>query len=181
MADLDDKLMLAVGRGDKDAMAALARRHRERVERFAFRVLGDLEAAEDVAQETLIRLWRSAGSYSGDGRFLPYLYKVARSRCAERARGLGIEDATPDLDPPTPVAADPTDGADVGRALARLPRAGREVLVLSVCEGLTYAEIAEVLGLPKGTVASRKAAALRMLRDRLSGGPEREADRDGLH
>lgn len=62
-------------------MADLARRHRARLERFAYRMLHDRAAAEDVAQETLIRLWGSASAYRPEGRFLAYLYTLARNRC----------------------------------------------------------------------------------------------------
>lgn len=166
MSETDDKLMVAAGLGDQDAMDSLARRHRARIVRFALRMLGDLAAAEDVAQETLIRLWSASPTYRPQGRFLPYLYAVARSRCAEQARCSTPQPPVPVADPPP---REPSGLDHVGRALDGMPRDFREVLVLSVCEGLTYAEIAAALGIPKGTVASRKAAGLRVLRDRVEG------------
>lgn len=165
VSELDDRLMVAIGLGDQDAMNALARRHRARVLRFALRMLGDRAAAEDVAQETLIKLWQAAPTYEPLGRFMAFLYAVARSRCAEHAGRL-VRDGpllASDLAP----VGDACGPEHVGRALDGMPRDYRDVLVLSVCEGLTYGEIADALGIPKGTVASRKAAALRMLRDRV--------------
>jgi RNA polymerase sigma-70 factor, ECF subfamily len=173
----DDNLMAAAARGDEEAMASLARRHRPRLERFAYRMLHDQAEAEDVAQETLIRLWRSASAYRPEGRFLAYLYTLARRRCLSHA---GASEAGRAPDPGQHAAPGPDGSADgeTMRCLHGLPRIHREVLVLSVCEELTYAEIAEVLGLPRGTVASRKAAALRMLRDRLAGTTEEERQHD---
>jgi RNA polymerase sigma-70 factor, ECF subfamily len=169
----DDNLMAAAARGDEEAMASLARRHRARLERFAYRMLRDRATAEDVAQETLIRLWHSAPAYRPEGRFLAYLYTLARRRCLSHADAPD-DGLAPDLGQrAAPAAGEAADG-EAMRCLHGLPAIHREVLVLSVCEELTYAEIAEVLGLPRGTVASRKAAALRMLRDRLAGATPEE-------
>ena len=72
-----EELLVAAGRGDDRAFVELARRLRPRLEGFGLRLSGDAEAARDLAQETLIRLWRGASQYRPDGRLLPYVYTVA--------------------------------------------------------------------------------------------------------
>jgi RNA polymerase sigma-70 factor (ECF subfamily) len=162
--------MIATGCGDDEAFRALARRHRRRLERFALRYADDHETARDLAQETLIRLWRAAGRYEPGGQFLAYLYTIASNVCRSRAPGLAAGDRgeLPEVPAPEPSAYDERTDA-VKRAVRGLPERYREVVVLSAYEGLSYDEIAAVVGCPRGTVASRKATAVRLLRDRLAG------------
>jgi RNA polymerase sigma-70 factor, ECF subfamily len=169
----DEALLLAAAAGDEWSFAALVRRHRPAVERFARRMLGDADAARDVAQDVFVRLWRAAGSYRAEGRFSEFLYTITRNVCRNHAARGHRECA---LDPSWDAAAagpapdaDPSAQAEAQRALAGLPEPYREVLALTLFEGMSYAEAAEVLAVPRGTVASRKAAGVRMLRERLRG------------
>ncbi len=170
IGDLDERLMQAARRGDEEAFRALCRRDRPRIERFARRFVGDADLARDLAQETLIRLWQGARTYADGGCFRSFLYTIARNVCRSHARSPAPEGSLDPREDPArvqaPDAGGPTDA--VRRAVAGLPGCYREIVVLSVYEGLSYGEIASVLGCPKVTVASRKAAALRLLRDRLA-------------
>ena len=171
MRDHDDRLMTAAAAGDDEAFHALTRRHRPRLESFARRFVDDGETARDLAQETLIRLWRGAERYHPDGRFIAYLYTIARNVCRSRASRLGSEADEHDV-----AAAAASSRAETGderadavkRAVRGLPERYREVVILSVYEELSYDQIARVIGCPRGTVASRKAAAIRLLRERLA-------------
>src|SRR5690349_19488285 len=82
----DDELMLLVRAGVKAALAALAARHVARLTSFCAKLLGDLPAAEDVVQETWIRLWAHRESYRPEGKFVVLLYTMARNLCRNQAR-----------------------------------------------------------------------------------------------
>lgn len=89
MVDLDERLMQAAGRGDEEVFRTLSRRHRQRVERFARRYVGDADLARDLAQETLIRLWQGARTYAAGGCFRSFLYTIVRNVCRSHARQNG--------------------------------------------------------------------------------------------
>jgi RNA polymerase sigma-70 factor (ECF subfamily) len=141
--------------------------HYDSVYRFARRLLGNPEEARDVTQEAFLRL-------AGERRPLPgeavkrWLFTVVRNLCIDllrkqsRHRAASIESAENDLSPSRGEAIDA-----VRDAVARLDVDHREVLILREFEGMTYAEIAAVLGCPEGTVKSRIARARTLLRDLL--------------
>jgi len=154
--------------GDQEAFSRLADIYRPRLERFSLRMLGNADLARDAAQETLLRLWEKAHLYRPRGSFEAFLFTIARNVClrqAERRRGtVGLEQAHG-------VAAhgepEPTIVSQVREALAALPEEQRLALVLSEFENLSYEEIGQIIGCPKGTVGSRKYAAVRALRGML--------------
>lgn len=166
----DRELMARVRAGDLDALAALFRRHHHRVRALCYRMTGNADAADDLCQESFLRVLRYAASFDGRASFATWLHRVVRNRCldhlaAERRdqRALArLADDTADADrAPDP---DPERGARLRRALARLSPEKREVLVLSRFENLRYREIAEVCGISVESVKVRAHRALRELR-----------------
>jgi RNA polymerase sigma-70 factor (ECF subfamily) len=169
-----EELIDRAAQGDAAALDALVARHRPDARRTALGILGDEDSAEDVAQESMIRLKNALPGFRGDSELRTWVHRVAlnlaydhlRRRRRERAgvalRSLG--------DTPDPRAHDPHAALDGERArtalhaaLERLPDDQREVLTLRFLTGLTYAEIARVTGAAEGTVASRIYRALKRL------------------
>jgi RNA polymerase sigma-70 factor (ECF subfamily) len=165
----DEELMAAVARGDERALGALIDRHAARLHGFLVRVAGDRDDADDLLQETWIRVARGARTFDVARRVRPWLYGIAANlardlhrRRAVRARA-AREERSAAATAPAP-AFRPVDGMDLRARLARLPDRLREALVLRFYEGLDEAEMAEALGIPKGTVKSRVHGAIRELR-----------------
>lgn len=181
-ADPDQALVAAAVAGDRDAFGALVRRHQTRIVNYAMAIVRDPAEAEDVAQETFIRAYRSLARFRGDSSFKTWLYTVAtnaaRTGLERRGRRSRVEDGSLDDEAgPLPAADVPAGGADaetalvrreaIDRALAALPPDLRVAVVLRDVEGLDYKEIAAATGAPIGTVESRIFRARRRLRPLL--------------
>jgi len=171
----DPELLARLRRGDDDAFAAIFREHYAVLVGAAERLLGDRAAAEDVAQEVMLELWRRRAALPGDTRIRAYLYQSARNRALNHARHARVaRRAEPDL--PLPSAPPPTDaGASTGEldaamraAVGALPGDVRETFRMSRTDGLTYAEIARAQGISVKAVEARMGRALRFLRERLA-------------
>lgn len=181
MADpLSDEALLALyARGDPGAARLLTERHLGRVLGYATRLLGDRAEAEDVAQETMLRLWRMAPDWQADrAQLSSWLYRVVTNLCTDRrrkARRNRTEALDPDNEP-----ADPTPGTEarlmvrarmdaLQAALDDLPERQREAVVLRHIEGLSNPEIAGILGLGVEAVESLTARGKRALALALQG------------
>jgi RNA polymerase sigma-70 factor, ECF subfamily len=185
--DLDDAALLdrfidtALRRSDRElAFQQLVVRYRHRVFAVCFRVLHDHADAEDATQETFVKLARGAGDFRGEAKLSTWLYRVARNVCTDRIRYEARRPSTP-VDDITAVATEPSvaDVSDshaaatvVGAALARLDERSRHLLLLVAVDGLSYAEAAEVVDLPVGTVKSRVSRARVQLGALLAEGPD---------
>ena len=167
----DEQLMLSAARDDQAAFEQLVIRHQKPLLNFFYR-LGVYTDAEDLVQQTFVRLYRYRGKYSPDAKFTTFLYLLARQvrvdevRKRIRLRNLREKLAEENRRAEPPPADAPYTGAsdDLQAALAQLSEAHREVVVLGMLQDLPYAEVAEILGLPVGTVKSRMFHALRTLR-----------------
>jgi RNA polymerase sigma-70 factor (ECF subfamily) len=164
--------------GDRAALEALLRRHHDRVAALCTRLCGANDAP-DATQEALIAVVRGLPRFDGHAAFTTWLYRVTTNACLDelrrrRRRPLpGLEDERP-LDGRT-AGPDPAGSVsarvDVDAALAQLPPEFRAAVVLRDLCGLDYAEIAEVLRIPPGTVRSRIARGRGQLADLLVGNP----------
>ena len=170
-ADPDAALMRRVARGDAAAFTALVERHHVALWRL-FRRLGlDAHAAEDCVQDTFVRLLRSAPSYRATAPFRAFLRRLARNALVDWTRRRK-EGSVSLRDPSDPAllerpAREAESPMDVRAAVERLSWKLRDVVHLSVFEGLSHAEVAERLEIPEGTVKSRLHHALRRLREAL--------------
>lgn len=173
--DVDLALMLrARDLDDRDAFAELIGRHQRPLMNFFVRcgVYGDVE---DLTQETFIRLYRYRSRYTPSAKFTTFLYLLARQVRIDALRRLRRREAlhrraaeeAPQEEPPS--AAVRGERLDAAKALACLPEPMREVVVLSVLQGLTQNEVAEVLKIPVGTVKSRLSTALQRMREGMQG------------
>ncbi|WP_326819944.1 RNA polymerase sigma factor [Streptosporangium sp. NBC_01756] len=166
--DADAAVLTRMADGDTSALTEVYERYAGPLFAFLYRLAGDRGTAEEILQDTLLAVWRSAGTYQSRSSVSTWLFGVARRQAHNRLRGV-----------PPPLAAEPSDGADplpgpeelavggerVQAALVRLPLAQREVVVLSFLNDLSHREIAEVLGIPVGTVKSRLHHARATLRE----------------
>lgn len=184
--------------GDHDAFRILVERYQERAYRLALRVLRDEEWARDVVQEGFLKVYRSLDRFEGRSSFYTWMYRVMMNLCLDakrrdhRERHVEWEEgARVEPDPAAPDAASELHQEQVGpagslersqlrgfvaKAIEQLSDDARQTLLLREVEGLSYAEIAECLGVPKGTVMSRLHNARRQVRESLVASGNIDAD-----
>jgi len=162
--------MSDVARGDLDALGTLFSRHHVRVHALCYRFHGDAAAADDLVQESFLRVLRYGRSFDARSRFATWLYRLVRNVCldhvsrTQRERGARAAIAQ-ELEPRAHAPADRGERLElVHEALQRLPAEQREVLVLSRFENLKYREIAELQEVTVDAVKQRAHRALRELR-----------------
>ena len=164
-AERDEDLVRRFRAGEPDAFTDLVRRHQQRVYSLCLRVLGDADAAADVAQDTFIAVLRKLDSFRGDAAFTTWLHRVALNACYDELRKkrrrpmlhIVADDGTQrEPGPPVLDHADEVAGTrDVAAALATIPEEFRVALVLADVQDMAYDRIAHVLDVPIGTVKSR--------------------------
>jgi RNA polymerase sigma-70 factor (ECF subfamily) len=158
----DATLARLAATGDRDALETLLDRHVDRVHAICRRILGHREDALDATQEAMIAVARAIDRFDGRAAFTTWLHRIATNAAIDELRRRArrpvpsdpiVEPATPGTNGPDAVA----DRLDVDAALARIPEEFRAAVVLRDLCDLDYAQIAEVLGIPPGTVRSRIA------------------------
>lgn len=182
----DEQLLTDYQRGDADALRTLIERFHDDLLRFLIRLTGDRQAAEDVFQEAFLQVHLSADTFDPARRFKPWLFTIAANKARDliRKRGRrhevdlgapvsndrgagGGDDGQKFVDlmeidvpsPDDPMLARERDEL-VQKAVDRLPPALKEILLLSYFQRLSYAQIADELDIPLGTVKSRLHAAV---------------------
>lgn len=185
--DSDESLMLRYRDGEVRAFEVLVTRHRKGVFNFIVRYVHDTAQAEDLLQETFLRVVKSADGYEKQARFTTWLYTIARNLCVDASRRGKHRRAT-SLDQPVNGEDDgaalvdrvaggeaAVDRQAIGRelqariqqAIAALPDEQREIFILREVNDLQFNEIAEIVGCPENTVKSRMRYALEKLREAL--------------
>jgi RNA polymerase sigma-70 factor, ECF subfamily len=169
-----DFLQRIAERGDVEAFRKLYQAYAPRVKSYMMRQGADPNTAEELAQETLLTVWRKAGLYSGEkGSATTWIFTIARNLRIDRLRRELTWVALPDGHDEEPSAdalpdellSEQERKVRVHAALAGLPADQHEVVALSYVEGLSHSEIAERLGLPLGTVKSRMRLAYHKIRE----------------
>ncbi len=179
MLKTDEELVTACLGGENAAFDELVGRWNPRIRGAIYRMLGSYDEARDLSQETFLKAYRALPGFKGEARFSSWLYQIAMNLCRDRLRrGRGRFTVGPrgrgcGSGPTSRIPGDRHAGRArcqrrrVAEAVAELAAEHREVLVLKEYEGLTFAEIAEVTGLPLSTVKTRLYRALGALRGRL--------------
>ena len=169
----DGELISRVGSGDRSAFEILYKRYSRPVFGLALRRLGDRGRAEDAVQETFASVWRAARSYRPErGPGAPWLYAVARNAIVDNGRMR--------REPPVEAADEQATGDTPGeraesgwitwrvhRSLSELPENERRVIELAYWGGRSQSEIADLLGIPLGTVKTRTRTGLARLSEML--------------
>jgi RNA polymerase sigma-70 factor (ECF subfamily) len=177
----DPALIRAAAAGDLAAFEQIVRDHQQHVWRFLRRLLGDDAQAEDVAQETFLRVYRRLPTFAFQARFSTWIFQVARNAGIDELRARQRRERLVDAVPPPPTATSGPGQArvEIEAALASLPVDLREALVLVEVLGLRYAEVAAVLDVPVGTVKSRVFTARVRLAQWARAGEGDEPDHPG--
>ncbi len=162
---MNELLLISRARGgDREAFGALVEQYRDNVYRLAYRMCGNAYDADEAAQEAFVAAWRALPNFRGDAKFSTWLYRLTTNaaidvmRREKRHQTVGdgeMVDLADDADSPQETVERTEQQEAVQKALATLSEEYREVLLLRYMEELDYAEIAEVLQLPSGTVKSR--------------------------
>jgi RNA polymerase sigma-70 factor, ECF subfamily len=163
----DAGFLRRISQGDEDAMASFYREHGRVVFAQVLLVAGERVLAEEIVQDTMLAVWRGAGSFRGESSVRSWVIAIARRQTRDRLRGhrLQVVDEAfladqPGSGPgPEVMALDRAELAEVRGAIRDLAPAHREVLGLAFGSGLSLPEVAGVLEIPVGTVKSRLTAA----------------------
>jgi RNA polymerase sigma-70 factor (ECF subfamily) len=171
----DERALIAQAQqGDKFAFGELVRAHQEGVINVVYRMCGDVQLAEDVAQDAFIRAWQHLSGYQPRSPFRNWLYRIALNLALDnlrRERPIVDIDVLPlasERDGPERAAEMAERAAHVKQAVLALPESSRAVLILREYEGFSYREIADALDVPIGTVMSRLNYARTQLRKTLA-------------
>lgn len=183
--------------GDAKAFADLLRPELQGLHQVAYYLARDADEANDLAQEACVRAYQGLEQFRPDAALRPWLHRILRNLFLDRRKSaaarheVAVDDGWADVVAETSdAAASPLDEAlahesreELTLQVRSLPEAFQETLVLCDVQGLSYAEVCEITGLPLGTVKSRLARARLMLRDRIldraepSGAPPRKGYR----
>lgn len=170
----EEQLIEHAREGNREAFGELVLMHYQGVVNVVYRMSGEMQLSEDVAQETFIKVWEKLHLYRPTGSFRSWVYRIASNTALDIFRRRKEEADVDDLPLPAP-----GDGVEhnlirqqqaelVRQAVLDLPDASRIVLVLREYEGLSYQEIADSLEIPLGTVMSRLSYARGKLKQALS-------------
>ncbi len=165
----DRQLLEGTARQDEGALAALYDRHSSRLYSYLLRLVNDRGVAEELLQEVFVAVWEGAGRFRGRAKVSTWLFRIAHHKGVDwlrrrRPSTAGGVDRLPADDCPEEEAFDAWRADRLQAALGQLSPEHRAVLELTFFEGLSYREVAEVLGCPVGTVKSRMSYAKRFLR-----------------
>jgi RNA polymerase sigma-70 factor (ECF subfamily) len=174
----DEQIMAGVAAGTYDEFRTLYERYKRRIMTFAFYMLGERAAAEDIVQETFIRVMKQAGRFDPKRSFRAWVYTIAANLCRDEYRRRmrkgtrtldGALDTLEAIKTPSPRAGAMKKEflSAFMEELLQLPAEQREVVALHYLSGLRYREISDITGAPLGTVQSRLHAALTYLREKL--------------
>lgn len=181
----DAELVSAAKNGDTDAFGTLVERHQSMVYSLAFRMTGNPDDAADLSQDAFLRAWRGLDRFQERSTFATWLYRLTNNLCIDFLRrekrrdevsitvekdGEEYQSELPDERyAPERVLEKKQAQLTLEQGLAALSPEHRQVLILRETEGLSYVEIARILGLEEGTVKSRLARARLALRRFLHG------------
>lgn len=197
MAWSDEELVARSVGGDMGSFNELVVRWERSVYALAYRVIGREEDARDVSQEAFLRAFRALKGFKGQAKFSSWLYGITLNLCRDwmrrqrRSRIVETPDGVNLLDLATDVSAVESiedrvlrreTGRVVARAMATLPEEQRTAIILKEYHGMTFQEIADVMGCPLSTVKTRLYQGLSVLRRRLKeDGAQRSYDQTDLH
>jgi RNA polymerase sigma-70 factor (ECF subfamily) len=159
----------------REAFELLLERYQHKVFRLSWSMLGDQTAAEEMAQDVFLQIWRVLAGYRGEASLSTWIYAITRNRCLTQRKKLRERSAASLEEPGVLRAAEfrlsarerPSNERDVASLMAQLPPQYREALTLFYLEEKSYGEVAALLGLPVGTVKTYLHRARKQLAESL--------------
>lgn len=171
----EGEILASIQRGDKDVFAGLYRQHFIPLCQFAFYLTKDDQVAKEVVQDTFLAVWEHRTTWQPSGTIRSYFYKAVKNRSLDFLKHKKVvqnwEKTSRVLPPESEEDEDKLTGAQLAAAIEKeiekLPEKQRMIFVMSRQQGLTYAEIADILGLSVKTVETQMGRAFRKLRSSL--------------
>ena len=168
--------MSLVEGGDAEAFAVLYDRHSRAAYSLAYRMMGEKQAAEDLVQDALLKVWRGAGSYRTErGSVRTWVLSIVHNRGIDQLRSLASRRRTQERIEASASRSQPSEAFaqswrnsqrdQVREALGTLPPEQLKILELAYFSGYTHVEISELLGVPLGTVKGRMRLGLKKIKD----------------
>jgi RNA polymerase sigma-70 factor (ECF subfamily) len=172
----DEDLISLVEASDAEAFATLYDRHSRAAFSLAYRMMGDRQAAEDLAQDAFLKVWRNASRYRAErGSLRTWILSIVHNRGIDQLRSLASRRRTQDRVEASAPRSQPSEAFaetwrnsqrdQVREALNTLPPEQLKILELAYFSGYTHVEISELLGLPLGTVKGRMRLGLKKVRN----------------
>jgi RNA polymerase sigma-70 factor, ECF subfamily len=172
----DEDLISLAATSDAGAFAALYDRHARAAYSLAYRMMGEKQAAEDIAQEAFIKVWHSAESYRAErGSVRTWILSIVHNRGIDQLRSIASRRRMQDKVEVSGPRSQPSEAfsetwrnsqrEQVREALGALPQEQLKILELAYYSGYTHVEIAELLGLPLGTVKGRMRLGLKKMKE----------------
>ena len=176
MLQADEELISLVGQGDAEAFAALYDRHSRPAYSLAYRMMSERQAAEDVVQDAFLKVWRAAESYrAARASVRTWILSIVHNRGIDQLRSTASRRRMQEKVEVSAPRSQPSEAFSeswrnfqrerVREALSTLPEEQLKTLELAYFSGYTQAEIAELLGLPLGTVKGRMRLGLKKMKD----------------
>jgi len=193
--EIDWALVQRVQKGDMRAFEALVNKYQRKVGRLLTRMVRDPDDIEDIVQDSFIKAYKALGNFRGESAFYTWLYRIAINTAknflvASNRRPIALRegndedsetfddsDTLSDMATPESVYSSRQIAATVNKAVEDLPEELKNAIVLREIEGLSYEEIAEVMGCPIGTVRSRIFRAREAISERLKPLLDRSGDK----
>ena len=174
-SSVDIKLMRAIARGNTSELGQLYLRHRDKTVALAYRILGQWNRAEDISQEAFLRVYKAAGKYRPEAEFTTWLYKIVINLCIDEKRRIrrskSLAQTYEYLWTGTKNSLNENERNEiigvVHRAIRKLSRRQRTVVILHKFEGLSHAEISSRTGWSQSSIESLLVRAYRKLRKEL--------------
>ncbi len=174
----DEELMVSLGKGNPLCLEVLVERYKLKIINFVYRMVGDLDQAEDIAQEVFIRVYRHRERYQPIAKFSTWLYTIAANLAKSELRRRSIfnpisltrlkgERLSSFKKGPDKALLEKELGQKIQEGIEKLKPKYRVPLILRDIEGLSYVEISQIVNCPLGTVKSRINRARLQLRERL--------------
>lgn len=171
----DAELVERAAAGREESFAELVRRYQRPIIAYVYRIVGDYDAALDLAQEVFIKVYGSLGRYRTEYKFSTWIYRIAHNAAIDHLRRVAARDAREEVERrerhlrssalnPEQERERNERRAEIEAVVDQLPPAYRELIILRHAHDLSYEEIAEVTALPLGTVKNRIFRAREMMR-----------------
>lgn len=182
--DLEKKLIKQTMRGDRDAFAQIVELYKDKIFQLAYRMTGNRQEAEDIAQETFLRVYANISQYNEEYKFSTWIYRIATNLCIDRARkkkaDVSLDEeatGTTGLDWYSRVSSTDKSPEEtvvtqelqtyVQEAISQLPPKYRSIMILRYLEDLSLQEISELLKMPVTTIKTRIHRGREALRSKL--------------